>query len=299
MRLYHNMWESGDPPVRVTLELRDLVIEDILQKGLRTGQGSDRVKVGNLKVFQDGALGARTAFLRNPYEGETEDRGIPIHEQEALNERIAKGHKAGLQVAVHAIGDAAIDSCLDAFEKAAEEAPRSDTRHRIIHYCIVDESILKRTKKMGIVADIQPTFVPLNGQWVERLLGEKMAKMTYPWKTILEYGIPCAGSSDCPITPIEPLLGIWAAVTRHRYYSNDSDVFLPEEKLSVVEALKLYTKDAAYADFDEDKKGTLSPGKYADMVMLEEDPCQIDPDRIKDLEVAMTLIDGRVVYEKI
>ena len=297
LKLYHEMWQKGTAPVRVTLEVRDLVIDEFLAAGYKTGDGDDRVKIGNLKVFQDGALGARTAYLREPYHNDT-GKGIPIHAQASLEERVVRGHNAGLQVAIHAIGDAAIDSCLDAFEKAQKEKPRRDPRHRIIHYCLVDEGILERTKALGVIADIQTTFVPLNGQWAEDIMGVERARRTYPWKTILDAGIRCAGSSDCPITPIEPLLGIWAAVTRHAYYDNDSAIYYPQERLTVEEAVELYTAGAAYADFDENKKGSISVGKYADLVVLADDLFTIEPDRIKDVAVAMTIVNGKIVFGK-
>ncbi len=297
LKLYHEMWQKGEAPIRVTLEIRDLVIDEFLARGFVTGTGDDRVKIGNLKVFQDGALGARTAYLREPYQNDT-GRGIPIHDQASLDERVMRGHNAGLQVAIHAIGDAAIDSCLDAFERAQISTPRPDPRHRIIHYCLVDEGILERTRDLGVVADIQTTFVPLNGQWADDIMGLERARRTYPWKTILTAGIPCAGSSDCPITPLEPLLGIWAAVTRHGYYNNESAIYYPEECLTVQQALELYTIGAAYADFDENKKGTIAEGKLADYVVLAEDLFVIDPDTIKDVQVVMTVVDGQIVYGK-
>jgi predicted amidohydrolase YtcJ len=297
LKLYHEMWAKGNAPIRITLEIRDLVIDEFLAAGYKTGTGDDRVKIGNLKVFQDGALGAKTAYLREPYQNDT-GRGIPIHDQASLEERVIRGHNAGLQVAIHAIGDAAIDSCLDAFEKAQKGNPRPDPRHRIIHYCLVDEGILERSRRLGVVADIQTTFVPLNGQWADDLMGPERAKRTYPWKTILDAGIQCAGSSDCPITPLEPLLGIWAAVTRHGYYNNNSAIYYPEQCLTVQQAIELYTTGAAYADFDEEKKGAITVGKFADFVVLEEDLFIIDPDTIKDVQILMTVVDGKIVYAK-
>ncbi len=297
LKLYHQLWEEGLSPVRVTLEIRDLIFDELMAAGYRTGSGDDRVKIGNLKIFQDGALGARTAFLREPYQNDPQ-RGIPIHPQDELNEWVAKGHNAGLQVAIHAIGDAATDYCLNAYEKAQAEMVRDDPRHRIVHYNVVDKAMLERTKKLGVIADIQTTFVPLNGQWVNTLLGEDRARRTYAWKTIMDAGVICSGGSDCPITPLPPLLGIWAAVTRHAYYTNESPPYLPEECLSVQQAVELYTKWAAYADFDEDKKGTVSVGKYADLVVLEEDIFQVAPDQIKDIGIHMTIVDGQIVYQK-
>jgi hypothetical protein len=298
IQLYRDLLDHDEPTVRVTLELRDLVIDDILKRQLTTGNGNEWLKIGNLKIFQDGALGAKTAVMRHGYDGESDVKGIPIHTQEELDQLVKMGHDAGLQVAIHAIGDGAIDSCLDAFEKAMTGFPRPSLRHRIIHYCLIDQGILQRTKDLGVTVDIQPPFVPLNGQWVERLIGKERSVRTYPWKTILNFGIPCVGSSDCPITPIEPLVGIWAAVTRHAYYTNDSGVFMPQEAISAEDALRLYTLGSAYGDFDENNKGSLEVGKFADVVILGEDLYKVDPNRIKDISVEMTIVGGRIVYDK-
>ncbi|MGI5839341.1 MAG: amidohydrolase [bacterium] len=296
LRLYRELWEAGEPAVRASLEIRDTFLNELLEHWRTAGAGGDRLKITSLKLFQDGALGARTAVLREPYTSEPESRGVPYHPQAELDELVRTGHAAGLQVAIHAIGDGAIDACLDSFERAQAAHPRRDPRHRIVHYNVVDDSILRRTRELGIIADIQPAFVALNGQWVEQHLGPERARMTYTWKTILDYGIPGAGGSDCPITPLSPLLGVWSAVTRHAYYTSDSGYFLPEERIPVLDALKLFTSGSAYADFDENTKGILAPGKLADLVVLEENPLAVLPDEIKDLRVVMTVADGKVVY---
>jgi len=296
LRLYRELWEAGEPTVRASLEIRDIVLDDLLEYWRTTGPGDDRLKVVSLKLFQDGALGARTAVLRDPYASDPNSRGIPYHPQAELDELVAAGHAAGLQVAIHAIGDGAIDACLTAFERAQAAHPLRDPRHRIVHYNVIDAAILRRTRELGAIADIQPAFVALNGQWVEQHLGPERARMTYTWKTMLDYGIPCAGGSDCPITPLAPLLGVWSAVTRHAYYTTDSSYFLPAERLSVGSALQLFTRGSAYADFDEQKKGTLTPGKLADLTILAADPLVVTPDEIKDIPVEMTVVDGKVVY---
>lgn len=296
LRLYQELWEAGEPAVRACLEIREIFLDDLLEYWRKAGTGDDRLKIGSLKLFQDGALGARTAVLREPYTSEPDNKGIPYHPQAELDELVRLGHAAGLQVAIHAIGDGAIDTCLTAFERAQAAHPRRDPRHRIVHYNVVDASILRRTRDLGVIADIQPAFVALNGQWVEELLGPERARMAYPWKTIVDYGIACAGGSDCPITPLSPLLGIWSAVTRHAYYTQESGYFLPEERLQVLTALKLFTRGGAYADFAENTKGTLTPGKLADLVVLGADPTQVPPAGLRDIAVEMTVVDGKIVY---
>ncbi|MGI5839340.1 MAG: amidohydrolase [bacterium] len=296
LRLYREFWDSGTPMVRTYQLIAVNELDALLADGLKTGHGDDKVKVGAIKIFQDGGLGGRTAWLREPYDSAPDTCGVPIYPQPDLDNLLAGVHGAGMQAAIHAIGDAAVDSCLEAIGKAQAAAPRPDPRHRIVHYDILDEGILRRSVELGIVADIQPLFVAMNGKYVVSHLGEARAKLTYPWRTIVGRDIPCGGGSDSPVVSFNPLTGIWSAVTRHADYSKESEAFLPGEKLTVMEAIKLYTAGSAYTTFEEGSKGTLTPGKLADMVVLGADPLRILPDEIRDIPVEMTVIDGKVVY---
>jgi hypothetical protein len=199
-----------------------------------------------------------------------------------------------MQIGIHVIGDAASDLCLNAFEKAQQNYPRMDPRHRLIHYSVVNESILSRTKALGVGVDAQPRFVSLNGRRVEEFLGDKRAAMTYAWKTIQEWGIPLAGGSDSPVDRLEPLLGIHNAVNR-QVDSVPGMVFQPQECLSVLDAIRMYTLGSAYSTFEETIKGSIEVGKLADLTILDRDPREI-PDQIKDIRVMMTVVDGNIVY---
>jgi len=295
-RLYRELWDDGIPMVRSYQLIFHDELDALLEEGWKQGGGDAKIRFGAIKVFQDGGLGGRTAWLREPYDSAPDTCGVPMYSQTELDAMLMKVHGAGLQVAIHAIGDAAIDSCLTAIAKAQRAKPRPDPRHRIVHYDILDAAILQRSVELGIVADIQPLFVAMNGNYVVKHLGAARAKLTYPWKTILERGIPCGGGSDSPVVSFAPLAGIWSAVTRHADYSNESAAFLPEEKLTVMEAIKLYTIGSAYTTFEEDIKGTITPGKLADLVVLGADPTQVTPDEIRDIPIEMTVIDGKVVY---
>jgi len=294
-RIYREIWAEGGPVLRVNLLVYQSAIDELLSLGLKTRDGDEQVRIGAMKLVQDGSLGARSGVLRTPYTNDPGNCGLPVHSNAELTELILKGHNAGMQVAIHVIGDAAIDACLDAFERGQALNPRPEARHRLIHYCIVDETILRRTKELGVGVDIQPRFITLNGKRVLEFLGPERARLTYPWKTVLAWGIPAAGGSDSPVDRLEPLQGIHNAVNR-QVDSVPGMVFQPEEKLSVPEALHLYTTGSAYSTFEEDIKGTITPGKLADFVVLADDPCRVPPETIRDLPVEITVVGGRIVY---
>ena len=295
--LYRNIWDEEQPAVRAYLLIAGEYLDDLIKSERMTGWGDDRVQVGPLKLFQDGSLGARTAAMLEPYHDSPDEKGVLIFSQQELDDIIEKAHKKGMQIAVHAIGDAAITSTLEGIEKAQDKEPKKDCRHRIIHFEVVNEDILQKTKELGIIADIQPKFLTTDGDWLDKRLGPERARYACAWKTILERGIPAVGGSDCPVEPFNPLLGIHAAVTR-KVYNSPEDSWMPQEKLSVEEAVKLFTVDGAYGSFDEHKKGSLEKGKLADMVVLDKDPWTVEPETIKDINVLMTMVDGDVKYQK-
>jgi hypothetical protein len=294
LKIYHALWDEGTPVLRINLLVYQDALDEVLEMGFKTGSGDEKVRIGALKIVQDGSLGARTGMMHEPYVNDGENRGLPVHSQDELNDLVRKGHEAGMQIGIHVIGDAASDLCLNAFEKAQQNYPRMDPRHRLIHYSVVNESILSRTKALGVGVDAQPRFVSLNGRRVEEFLGDKRAAMTYAWKTIQEWGIPLAGGSDSPVDRLEPLLGIHNAVNR-QVDSVPGMVFQPQECLSVLDAIRMYTLGSAYSTFEETIKGSIEVGKLADLTILDRDPREI-PDQIKDIRVMMTVVDGNIVY---
>lgn len=294
--LYRELWENGGAAVRSYLLVSSNALDDLIERGWMTGSGDDRVKIGPLKVFQDGSLGARTAALLEPYNDDPGNSGVLYQSQEDINRLIARAHAAGMQIGVHAIGDAAVASTLTALERADREHPRTDSRHRIIHYQILNPQILETTHRLGVIADIQPKFVTTDGQWLEDRIGPERVRMACAWKTIADYGIVSVAGSDCPVEPFDPLLGLHAAVTRRVDGTPEGSSWLPEQRLSAAEALKLFTINGAYASFEEKLKGSISCGKLADFVVLTQDPTAIPGERIRDTRVEMTVVDGQIKY---
>jgi predicted amidohydrolase YtcJ len=295
IRLYQSLWEDGKPAIRSYLLVAGKYLDEALEKGYVTGWGDDCVKIGPLKLFQDGSLGARTAALTEPYADQTDTRGILVHDQDDFNSVVVKAHQGNMQIGVHAIGDAAILSTLDALELAQKSTPRADSRHRIIHYEVITPNILERSKELGIIADIQPKFLTTDGAWLESRLGPERSALACAWRTILDEGIPAVGGSDCPVEPLDPLLGIHAAVTR-AVYAKPGISWNPQEKLTVEEAVALFTRDGAYASFEENSKGMIRPGYLADFVVLDQDPWTVNPENLDKIHVISTIIDGKTCY---
>ncbi len=286
IRVLQELHAKDKLPIKVYLIILVNFLDDLIDAGLVTGFGDPMLKIGGIKIHVDGSLGAQTAALKKPYHDEPSTKGIMIYNQRSLNQLVSKAHRAGFQLVIHAIGDRAVDAALKALEKALRTSPRKDHRHRIEHASILNTSLIQRMKNLGVIACVQPHFV-VSDFWVEKRLGKTRARWTYLLKTLIEKGVFVAGSSDCPIEPISPLLGIYAAVNRK---------VSPQERISVEEALRIYTVNAAYASFEEKLKGSIEAGKLADLVVLSDDLRKIEPNRIKDVKVEMTIVGGKIVY---
>jgi predicted amidohydrolase YtcJ len=288
IRIIQKLYRNGKLPLRVYVGISADLLDQLIDLGLQTGFGNDMVKIGFVKVFADGSLGARTAALKKPYSDKPETRGIVLYTQRKLNKLVSKAHKAGLQLAVHAIGDRAIEAVLRVFENALKKHPRKNHRHRIEHCSVLNPKLIKRMKRLGLIASVQPHFV-VSDFWVVDRVGKDRARWVYAFKTLMKEGLIVTSGSDCPVEPIDPLLGVWAAVTRKSF---------AEESLTVEEALKTYTLNAAYASFDENKKGTIEVGKFADLTVLSDDLLNVPPGEIKKAKVEMTIVDGKIVYSR-
>jgi len=254
-----------------------------------SGDGANR-NLG-VKVFVDGSLSARTAALREPYCGDAESKGQLLYSQQELDALVAKLHRANFRLVMHAMGDQAIGMALAAIEKALMEAPRKDHRYRLEHASVLSRELIRRIKELGMTVSVQPKCVITEfSVWsaVDRL-GSERARWLYPIKTLIKEGVRVVGGSDCPMEPLSPLQGVQAAVTRE---------FFPEERITVDEALRMYTVNAAYASFEEAVKGSIEEGKLADLTVLSGDPTAVPPSKIGDINVDITIVGGNVVYQK-
>ena len=290
MRIYHTCLNRGILKVRVyTMFLDDASIKGAIDLGLQTGFGNEMLRLGSAKFIVDGSLVARTAALFEPYDDDPETRGLLMMESEELNEKVKIAHKNGLQVAIHAIGDRGIETAINAIDEALREAPRKGHRHRIERSEVLTSNQIERMRELGIVASMQPNFV---GEWsgpgglYEARLGVRRLRQNNPYRLLLDEGVRVAFGSDC--MPFNPLFGLWSAINTP----------IKENRLSLEEAVKSYTLDSAYISFEEDLKGSIEPGKLADITILEGDLKKISEEEIKDISVYMTIVNGKILFKR-
>jgi predicted amidohydrolase YtcJ len=273
--------------------------KNLEQAGISHDMGSDFLEMGAVKAFADGSLGSRTAWMFKPYDDDASNSGLPmpIMAPPAKLEEIARqADQAGIQICTHAIGDRAISSLLDIYERIGGDHPAAH-RFRVEHAQHVRPEDIARFGKLGIVASMQPYHAIDDGRWAEKRIGHERARSSYAWESMLDAGARLAFGSDWPVAPLDPLSGIYAAVTRATLDGKNPGGWFPEQRLTVEEALRAYTLGAAYAAFQETEKGTISPGKLADVVVLSDDLFRIAPERIKDVRVEITILGGRLVYQ--
>lgn len=290
---YQEGRDNGELDLRVYMLMAYPHFPALKDAGLKTGFGDDRLRLGGIKMVADGAIAARTAYLSEPYEGSEDEHGILAMSVAEIEPLVMDIHQAGFQVCIHANGDATIDMVLDAYEKAQTAFPREDTRHRIEHCTVINPDILRRMKELGCVATPFCTYVFHHGEKMQ-FYGERRLQWMFAQRSFLDYGIIATGATDYPPGPYEPLMGIQSCVTRT---DSDGKLWGPNQKISVEEALRIYTMHSAYAGFEEEIKGSIQVGKLADLVVLGADPTAIDPFGIKDIPVERTVVGGKTVYE--
>lgn len=304
INIYKNFEKEGKLPLRVTVCIDELFEPEILTEE-KLNNPNRKVQLGAYKIFSDGSMGSRSAALKSPYSDDPENSGFMLFTQEELNNKILTGYEHGLQPAIHAIGDRALDMTLAAIEytlKITKEKGMTDEEQkkrlpfRIIHVQMIDDNLLERMKKLPLVLDIQPIFLCTDLHWIEDRIGKERLKGSFALKTMEKAGLIQTGGSDCPVETYEPLKGIYAAVTRQDMEGYPIEGFLPEERLSVYEALCMYTKNVHYATGQENVLGTLEIGKFADLTVLEKNLFKIDEKEIKDVKVEQTYVAGNCVF---
>ncbi len=296
LEAYQRAVREGKLKLRTSMMIRENLLPEITGLGIKQGFGNDRLRVGPIKMFIDGSLIGRTAAVSQPFLEDPRDDnlGLTMMPQAEFENYVWQAHSAGFQIAVHAIGDRAIEMVLDAYEKALTRLPRTDHRHRIEHCGILRPDLIERIARMHVLAVTQPIFITEYGDGFIRHLGMSRIQLTYPFRTLLDAGITVVFSSDCPVSAFEPLKSIKAAVTEK---TGTGRSYALEEAITVEEALPLYTVAGAYATFEEDKKGQLKTGMLADFAILEEDPREVDPERLDEIKISQTIIGGETVYE--
>ncbi len=299
MRGYQEAHRRGSLKIRVQMSPRIGSMEDaqkLAQMGVHTGFGDDVLKFGAAKMFADGGMGARTIAIYPPgVIGEPDNLGVLRWAPADMQKAHMLAASAGWQLETHAIGDRAIDEVLDSYAVVIQKLGLKDHRFRIVHAGISTPAVQKRLRELNVMVDGNPPFVYWIGSWFAKY-GAERVRWCYPAKSYIENRIIEAAGSDVPVTPLSPWWGIWSAVVRRELQS--SQILAPEERISVEQALTLYTRNGAYAGFEEDRKGTLEAGKLADFIVVDRDVLSVASDELKDVKVLETFVGGRRVYER-
>ncbi len=257
----------------------------------------NRFKIGPLKILGDGSLGARTAYMSEPYYDDKTKTGITAYTKKQLDDLVLTANQNNMPVAIHAIGDKMIDIAVNSIEKA-RKTTKKDLRNGIVHCQITTEDIFKKIKENKIGVYIQPIFTASDWNVVEKRIGKERSKTTYNWKRLYDMGINVSFSTDAPVESPNPYENIYAAVTRKDLNGNPEGGWLPYQRLSLDQSISAYTNESAYMSYEENIKGTLEKGMLADIVVLNDDIFSIDSEKIKEIKADLTVIDGEIIYER-
>ncbi|MGE5205803.1 MAG: amidohydrolase [Chlamydiota bacterium] len=301
LEAYKELQERGELTTRIYVAPLIDDWEKYAGVGIRHAFGSSLLRTGAMKAFADGSLGSTTAYFFQPYTDDPKTRGLLTDEMQPLSKmraRLIGADQAGLQLCVHAIGDQAISLVLDLYQDVVKANGEKDRRWRIEHAQHMAPKDFERFARLGVIASVQPYHAIDDGRWAERRIGPGRIKTTYAFRTFLEDGVRLALGTDWDVAPLNPLLTIYAAVTRATLDGKNPNGWMPEQKLTVAEAVDAYTMGSAYAEFQEKEKGSITPGKLADMVILSDDIFTIDPRLIRNVQVETTILGGRIVWQR-
>jgi len=301
LRVYQTLLARGELTVRISGHQPLANWQRLAAVGLRADFGGEKLHIGGLKGFADGSLGSTTALFFEPYLDAPNTSGLANSEmipESKMQKRILEADRAGLQIAIHAIGDKANHIVLGMYEEAERQNGPRDRRFRIEHAQHLRMDDIPRFGRLHVIASMQPYHCIDDGRWAEKRIGPERAKGTYAFRSLLDSGAVLAFGSDWDVAPMVPLMGIYAAATRRTLDGKHPDGWVPEQKITVAEAIRAYTMGSAYASFDEKIKGSIEPGKLADMVVVSEDILGVPPAEIEKARVETTVFDGKVIYRR-
>ena len=296
---YSELAEKGELTTRLYAVPMETDWRDQAKVGIRCAWGSSYLRLGAVKGYADGSLGSRTAYMFEPFNDDPGNRGLlsdEMHPPSAMRDRLMQADAAGLQLRVHAIGDRAISMILDIFADIEKEHGYHDQRFAIEHAQHMAQKDLERFAKLHVIASMQPYHAIDDGRWAEPRLGHERARYSYAWRSFLDHGVTLAFGTDWPVAPLDPMPGVYAAVTRATLDGKNPGGWIPEEKITLPEAIEAYTMGAAFAEFQEREKGSITPGKLADMVIVSDNIFELKPEAIRNVKVQTTIVGGKVVY---
>lgn len=298
--VYQELNKRGELTVRIYFYLPIDKINLMKEFRFKTPVGDEFLTIGGLKGFVDGGVGASTAYFFEPYSDNPSSAGLlatQMFPEGIMNQRLKEADSNNMQVAIHAIGDRANAIILDMFSEINKLNGPRDRRWRIEHAQHLRPADIKRFSQLGVIASVQPYHAVDDGRWLEKRIGSERCATAYAFKSLLDSGAVLAFGSDWPVAPLSPIIGIQAAVTRQTIDGKNPDGWHPEQKISLAEAIKAYTLNAAYAQFADHIKGSLEPGKLADLIVLDKNLFEIPPDKIQETKVIMTVLGGRIIYD--
>jgi len=299
--VYQELQKRGELLARLYLYIPITEVELLVRLKLKSPFGNDFLKIAGLKGFVDGSLGSSTALFFKPYTDDSTKRGIfysHMFPEGIMEERIFRADRGGLQVAVHAIGDKANHIILDIFERVIQENGPRDRRWRIEHAQHLLPEDIERIARLSIIASVQPYHAIDDGRWAEKKIGHERCRTSYAFKSLVDGGTILACGSDWTVAPLDPISGIYAAVTRRTLDGKNPEGWFPEQRISLEEAIKGYTINGAYAEFAEREKGSIEKGKLADLVVIDQNLFVIPPEEIREAKVMITILDGEIVYQR-
>ena len=298
--VYSELLERGELTTRIYAAPLIPGVDDQVKIGVRHAFGSPLLRIGALKAYADGSLGSSTAYFFEPFSNQPVNRGLlsdEMHPISLMRDRMMKADAAGLQICTHAIGDQGISIILDLYSEVVKAHGESDRRFRIEHAQHMAAKDFDRFAQLHVIASMQPYHAIDDGRWAEERIGRDRASRTYAFRTFLNHGVRLAFGTDWNVAPLNPMLGLYAAVTRATLDGRNPSGWFPEQKLTIGEAVEAYTMGSAYAEFQEKEKGSITPGKLADMVLLSDDIFTIDPVKIRDVKIMTTWMGGKTVWD--
>jgi predicted amidohydrolase YtcJ len=298
--IYSELLDEGKLTTRIYAAPLITQVEDQVKIGIRRAFGGPYLRIGAVKAYADGSLGSTTAYFFEPYVDQPGNRGLlsdEMHPLSLMQDRMMRADAAGLQICTHAIGDAGISAILDIYTAIEKEHGSRDRRWRIEHAQHMAAKDFDRFVQLHVIASVQPYHAIDDGRWAEGRIGHDRASRTYAFRTLLNHGVRLAFGTDWDVAPLNPMLTLYAATTRATLDGKNPNGWFPEQKLTIKEAIEAYTMGSAYAEFQENEKGSITSGKLADMVLLSDDVLSIDPAKIRDVKVLKTWVGGKLTYD--
>jgi hypothetical protein len=300
--IYSELLQRSELTTRIYAAPLIVDVEDQAKIGIRHSFGGPYLRLGAVKAYADGSLGSATAYFFQPFTDQPDNHGLLSNQMQPLSlmrDRMMKADASGLQICTHAIGDRGISTILDLYSEIQQAHGDSDRRWRIEHAQHMGEKDFDRFARLHVIASVQPYHAIDDGRWAEQRIGHDRASRTYAFRTFLDHGVRLAFGTDWDVAPLDPMLTLYAAVTRATLDGKNPNGWFPQQKLTVKEAVEAYTMGSAYAEFEEKEKGSITPGKLADMVLLSADIFSIAPEKIREVKVVETIVGGTVVWDQI